>query len=78
MAAAQLAPIANTFGIAKSSVTLFGFTGPALIFALSLNNLFTPGRPIFGSLSDYIGREYTMFITFTGARCNAGAEQIRP
>jgi OFA family oxalate/formate antiporter-like MFS transporter len=67
MAAAQLAPIANTFGIAKSSVTLFGFTGPALIFALSLNNLFNGlGRPIFGSLSDYIGREYTMFITFTG------------
>ncbi len=67
MAAAQLAPIANTFGIAKSSVTLFGFTGPALLFALSLNNLFNGlGRPIFGSLSDYIGREYTMFITFTG------------
>jgi MFS transporter, OFA family, oxalate/formate antiporter len=67
MAAAQLAPIANGFKIAKSSVTLFGFTGPALIFALSLNNLFNGlGRPIFGSLSDYIGREYTMFITFVG------------
>jgi OFA family oxalate/formate antiporter-like MFS transporter len=67
MAAAQLASIANGFGIAKSSVTLFGFTGPALIFALSLNNLMNGlGRPIFGSLSDYIGREFTMFITFIG------------
>jgi OFA family oxalate/formate antiporter-like MFS transporter len=67
MAAAQLAPIANGFKIAKSSVTLFGFTGPALVFALSLNNLMNGiGRPIFGSLSDYIGREVTMFITFTG------------
>jgi OFA family oxalate/formate antiporter-like MFS transporter len=67
MAAAQLAPIANGFKIAKSSVTLFGFTAPALLFALSLNNLMNGlGRPIFGSLSDYIGREYTMFITFIG------------
>ncbi|MGD0964318.1 MAG: oxalate/formate MFS antiporter [Candidatus Acidiferrales bacterium] len=67
MAAAQLAPIANGFKIAQSSVTLFGFTGPALVFALSLNNLMNGvGRPIFGSLSDYIGREVTMFITFVG------------
>src|SRR5271165_5843590 len=67
MAAAQMAPLANGFGIAKSSVTLFGFTGPALLFALSLNNLMNGiGRPIFGSLSDHIGRELTMFITFVG------------
>src|SRR5215469_9850530 len=39
MATAQLAPIANGFGIAKTSVTLLGVTAPALVFALSLNNL---------------------------------------
>lgn len=65
MATAQLAPIANGFKIAKSSVTLFAFTLPALTFALSLNNLMNGfGRPLFGYISDWIGREVTMFITF--------------
>ena len=65
MATAQLAPIANGFGIAKTPVTLLGFTIPALTFALSLNNLMNGlSRPLFGWISDWIGREFTMFLTF--------------
>ena len=65
MATAQLAPIANGFGIAKTSVTLLGVTAPALVFALSLNNLMNGlSRPLFGWVSDWLGREMTMFLTF--------------
>jgi MFS transporter, OFA family, oxalate/formate antiporter len=65
MATAQLAPIANGFGIAKHPVTLLGFTAPALLFALSLNNLMNGlSRPLFGWVSDLFGREMTMFVTF--------------
>lgn len=65
MATAQLAPIATGFGIAMTPVTLVGFTFPALTFALSLNNLMNGlSRPLFGWISDLIGREMTMFLTF--------------
>jgi len=65
MATAQLAPIATGFGIAKNPVTLLGFTAPALLFALSLNNLMNgASRPFFGWVSDWLGREMTMFLTF--------------
>jgi MFS transporter, OFA family, oxalate/formate antiporter len=65
MATAQLAPIANGFGIAKTPVTLLTFTAPALLFALSLNNLMNGlSRPLFGWVSDWLGREMTMFLTF--------------
>jgi OFA family oxalate/formate antiporter-like MFS transporter len=65
MATAQLAPIANGFGIAKHPVTLLGFTAPALLFALSINNLMNGlSRPLFGWVSDFLGRELTMFVTF--------------
>jgi OFA family oxalate/formate antiporter-like MFS transporter len=65
MVTAQLAPIATAFNIAKVPVTLLGFTIPALTFALSLNNLMNGiGRPVFGWLSDIIGRESTLFLTF--------------
>jgi OFA family oxalate/formate antiporter-like MFS transporter len=65
MVTAQLAPIATAFNIAKVPVTLLGFTIPALTFALSLNNLMNGiGRPVFGWLSDVIGRESTLFLTF--------------
>jgi OFA family oxalate/formate antiporter-like MFS transporter len=67
MATAQLAPIATGFGIADTPVTLFRFTIPALTFALSLNNLMNGlSRPLFGWISDLIGREMTMFLTFLG------------
>ncbi len=65
MATAQLAPIANGFGIATTKVTLLGFAAPALLFALSLNNLMNGlSRPLFGWVSDWMGREMTMFLTF--------------
>lgn len=65
MATAQFASIAYGFGIAKTPVTLLGFTIPALTFALSLNNLMNGlSRPLFGWISDLIGREVTMFLTF--------------
>ncbi|HSZ20848.1 MAG TPA: oxalate/formate MFS antiporter [Candidatus Acidoferrum sp.] len=65
MATAQLAPIATGFGIANTPVTLVGVTATALVFALSLNNLMNGlSRPLFGWVSDWLGREMTMFLTF--------------
>ena len=65
MVTAQLAPIATGFKIDKVPVTLLGFTIPALTFALSINNVMNGiGRPVFGWLSDLIGRESTLFLTF--------------
>jgi len=65
MATAQLAPIANGFGIANTPVSLLGVTATALVFALSLNNLMNGlSRPLFGWVSDWLGREMTMFLTF--------------
>lgn len=65
MVTAQLGPIAMGFKIDKVPVTLLGFTFPALTFALSINNLMNGiGRPVFGWLSDVIGRESTLFLTF--------------
>ena len=46
-------------------MALFGLAMPALGFALSLNRVFDGvGRPFFGWVSDYIGREHTMAIAF--------------
>jgi len=65
MVTAQLAPIATGFKIDKVPVTLLWFTIPALTFALSLNNLMNGiGRPLFGWISDLIGRESMLFLTF--------------
>jgi OFA family oxalate/formate antiporter-like MFS transporter len=65
MVTAQLAPIATSFKIEKVPVTLLWFTFPALTFALSLNNLMNGiGRPLFGWISDSIGRESMLFLTF--------------
>ena len=69
MAAAQIAPIAHDFKIADQPVGLLGFQMAALTFAISLDRIFDGfGRPLFGWVSDNIGREHTMFIAFgTGA-----------
>lgn len=64
--AASMGPIAKDFSIEKIPVALFGFTMPALVFALSLNRIFDGvGRPFFGWVSDQIGRENTMALAFT-------------
>jgi MFS transporter, OFA family, oxalate/formate antiporter len=69
MTAAQIGPIANDFKIANEPVSLIGFQMSALTFAISLDRIFDGfGRPLFGFISDNIGRENTMFIAFgTGA-----------
>jgi len=65
VATAQLGPIAKDFRIADVPVSLLGLTLPALTFALSLDRIFNGlTRPFFGWVSDYAGRENTMFIAF--------------
>ena len=65
MAIAQLAPIANDYKIATIPVSLIGITLPALTFALTIDRVLNGiCRPLFGWVSDQIGRENTMFIAF--------------
>jgi MFS transporter, OFA family, oxalate/formate antiporter len=62
MATAQIAPIAKDFNLANT-VIVFGAT--TLSLALIIDNLCNGGaRPLFGWISDNIGREYTMAIAF--------------
>jgi OFA family oxalate/formate antiporter-like MFS transporter len=63
MATAQIAPIAKDFGV-DTVVVLFGAT--TLTVALIVDNVANGGaRPLFGWISDNIGREYTMAIAFS-------------
>jgi OFA family oxalate/formate antiporter-like MFS transporter len=65
MAQAQLGPMAKDFHTDQVPVTILWVTLPALTFALALDrgmNGLT--RPLFGFVSDHIGRENTMFIAF--------------
>jgi OFA family oxalate/formate antiporter-like MFS transporter len=65
MATAQLGPIANDFKIIDVPVSILGLTLPALTFALSIDRVLNGlTRPLFGWISDIIGRENTMFIAF--------------
>jgi MFS transporter, OFA family, oxalate/formate antiporter len=65
MAQAQLGPMAKDFQIDKVPVTVLWLTLPALTFALALDRVMNGlTRPIFGWISDNIGRENTMFIAF--------------
>jgi MFS transporter, OFA family, oxalate/formate antiporter len=62
MATAQIAPIAKDFSVGNE-VILFGAT--TLSVALIIDNICNGGaRPLFGWISDHIGREYTMAIAF--------------
>jgi MFS transporter, OFA family, oxalate/formate antiporter len=62
MATAQIAPIAKDFGIGDS-IVFWGAT--TLSAALIIDNLANgAARPLFGWISDNIGREYTMAIAF--------------
>jgi OFA family oxalate/formate antiporter-like MFS transporter len=61
----QMAPMARDFGVDKVPVTLLGITAAALPFALMLDRIlggFT--RPVFGWVSDRIGREVAIFLAF--------------
>jgi MFS transporter, OFA family, oxalate/formate antiporter len=65
MAQAQLGPMAKDFNIDNVPVAILGLTLPALTFALALDRAMNGlTRPIFGWISDRIGRENTMFIAF--------------
>jgi OFA family oxalate/formate antiporter-like MFS transporter len=68
-AASQIGPIAHDYKIAGIPVSLFGLQMATLTFAISLDRIFDGfGRPIFGMISDFFGRENTMFVAFgTGA-----------
>ena len=62
MATAQIAPIAKDFNVGDA-VILFGAS--TLSVALIVDNICNGGaRPLFGWISDQIGREYTMAIAF--------------
>ena len=66
MATAQLGPIAKDFKIADVPVSILGLTLPALTFALSIDRVLNGvTRPVFGWISDWIGREHTMFVAFS-------------
>jgi OFA family oxalate/formate antiporter-like MFS transporter len=65
MATAQLGPIAKDFKVENAPVTVLLWTWPALTFALKLDRVMNGlTRPLFGFISDRIGRENTMFIAF--------------
>jgi OFA family oxalate/formate antiporter-like MFS transporter len=62
MATAQLGPIAKSTGVDKT-VVLWGLT--ALVLALQIDRVLNGiTRPIWGWISDHIGRENSMFIAF--------------
>src|SRR5215469_498601 len=62
MATAQIAPIARDFNVANT-VVLFG--GTTITVALIVDNIANgSARPLFGWISDNIGREYTMALAF--------------
>jgi MFS transporter, OFA family, oxalate/formate antiporter len=62
MATAQIAPIAKDFNVANTVLLLGGTT---ITVALIVDNIANgTARPLFGWISDNIGREYTMAIAF--------------
>src|SRR5262249_6261739 len=66
MAVAQLGPMAQDLGVKDTQVNLGLFAMAALPFALLLDRIMNGlSRPMFGWISDHIGRENTMFIAFT-------------
>jgi OFA family oxalate/formate antiporter-like MFS transporter len=65
MATAQLKPIAKDFQLDTTPVSLIGITLPALTFALTIDRVLNGlTRPFFGWVSDFLGRENTMFVAF--------------
>ncbi len=62
MATAQIAPIAKDFNVANTIVFFGASTLTAALIIDSIAN--GAARPLFGWVSDHIGREYTMAIAF--------------
>lgn len=63
---AQLGPIARDFGLENRMVEILGISTPILALAVSIDN-FANGitRPVSGLVSDFIGRENMMLVTFS-------------
>lgn len=65
MAVSQLGPLAEDVGVKDAELSLGFITMAALPFALFLDRIMNGmSRPLFGWISDHIGRENTMFIAF--------------
>jgi MFS transporter, OFA family, oxalate/formate antiporter len=65
MAVAQLGPMAKDLGVKDTQVDIGFMVIAALPFALLLDRILNGvSRPLFGAISDRIGRENTMFIAF--------------
>jgi OFA family oxalate/formate antiporter-like MFS transporter len=61
----QIAPLAEDFGVARVQIALLWGTSAALPLAMELDRVlggFT--RPVFGWISDHIGREPAIFLAF--------------
>jgi MFS family permease len=66
MAVAQLGVMAADLGVGDVQVNFGLFTMAALPFALMMDRIMNGmSRPMFGWVSDHIGREKTMFIAFS-------------
>ncbi|MGE3511649.1 MAG: oxalate/formate MFS antiporter, partial [Vicinamibacterales bacterium] len=66
MVVAQLGIIAQDLGVREMQVDAYFFAMAALPFALMLDRLMNGvSRPMFGWISDHIGRERTMFLAFS-------------
>jgi OFA family oxalate/formate antiporter-like MFS transporter len=65
MAVAQLGVMAQDFGVGDIQVNFGFFTMAALPFALMMDRIMNGvSRPMFGWISDHVGREKTMFVAF--------------
>ncbi len=65
MAVAQLKPIAKDLHIDTVVVTILGLSMTAIAFALTIDRILNGlTRPFFGWVSDWFGRENTMFVAF--------------
>jgi OFA family oxalate/formate antiporter-like MFS transporter len=62
MATAQIALVAKNYSLSVMPLIIGTMT---LTLALLVDNVMNGGRPLFGCVSDMIGREYTMAIAFT-------------
>ena len=60
-----IAPMARNFGVAETDVTLLWITSAALPLAMELDRVMGGlTRPVFGWISDFIGREIGIFLAF--------------